>query len=85
MKSKLSFEDQKKTEKREMSRSSSFGLLLLLLGFLLVSSYAASDSVYDTFVQCLCLSSHSVPSDQASSIAYAQTNSSFRKVLQSYI
>ncbi|KAJ9705877.1 hypothetical protein PVL29_003806 [Vitis rotundifolia] len=67
----------------EMSRSSSFGLLLLLLGFLFVSSYAASDSVYDTFVQCL--SSHSVPSDQASSIAYAQTNSSFTKVLQSYI
>ncbi|KAJ9705876.1 hypothetical protein PVL29_003805 [Vitis rotundifolia] len=66
----------------EMSRSS-FGLLLLLLGFLFVSSYAASDSVYDTFVQCL--SSHSAPSDQALSIVYAQTNSSFIKVLQSYI
>ncbi|RVW42599.1 Retrovirus-related Pol polyprotein from transposon RE1 [Vitis vinifera] len=66
----------------EMSRSS-FGLLLLLLGFLFVSSHAASDSVYDTFVQCL--SSHSAPSDQASSIVYAQTNSSFIKVLQSYI
>ena len=65
-----------------MSRSS-FGLLLLLLGFLSVSSHAASDSVYDTFVQCL--SSHSAPSDQASSIVYAQTNSSFIKVLQSYI
>ena len=65
-----------------MSRSS-FGLLLLLLGFLSVSSYAASDSVYDPFVQCL--SSHSDPSDQASSIVYAQTNSSFIKVLQSYI
>ncbi|KAJ9705868.1 hypothetical protein PVL29_003799 [Vitis rotundifolia] len=65
----------------EMSRSS-FGLLLLL-GILFVSSYAAADSVYDTFVQCL--SSHSAPSDQASSIVYAQTNSSFIKVLQSYI
>ncbi|RVX03530.1 Retrovirus-related Pol polyprotein from transposon RE1 [Vitis vinifera] len=62
----------------EMSRSS-FGLLLLLLGFLFVSSHAASDSVYDTFVQCL--SSHSAPSDQASSIVYAQTNSSFIKTL----
>ncbi|RVW21214.1 Berberine bridge enzyme-like 21 [Vitis vinifera] len=66
----------------EMSRSS-FRLLLLLLGFLLVSSYAASDSVYDTFVQCL--SNHSAPSHQASSIVYAQTNSSFTNVLRSYI
>uniref|UniRef100_F6HTL3 FAD-binding PCMH-type domain-containing protein n=1 Tax=Vitis vinifera TaxID=29760 RepID=F6HTL3_VITVI len=65
-----------------MSRSS-FRLLLLLLGFLLVSSYAASDSVYDTFVQCL--SNHSAPSHQASSIVYAQTNSSFTNVLRSYI
>ncbi|KAL6348148.1 hypothetical protein AAG906_039596 [Vitis piasezkii] len=62
----------------EMSRSS-FRLLLLLLGFLLVSS----DSVYDTFVQCL--SNHSAPSHQASSIVYAQTNSSFTNVLRSYI
>ncbi|KAJ9705869.1 hypothetical protein PVL29_003800 [Vitis rotundifolia] len=66
----------------EMSRSS-FRLLLLLLGFLIVSSYAASDSVYDTFVQCL--SNHSAPSHQASSIVYAQTNSSFTNVLRSYI
>uniref|UniRef100_F6HTL0 FAD-binding PCMH-type domain-containing protein n=1 Tax=Vitis vinifera TaxID=29760 RepID=F6HTL0_VITVI len=64
----------------EMSRSS---FRLLLLGFLLVSSYAASDSVYDTFVQCL--SNHSAPSHQASSIVYAQTNSSFTNVLRSYI
>ena len=66
----------------EMSRSS-FRLQLLLIGFLFVSSYAASDSVYDTFVQCL--SNHSAPSHQASSIVYAQTNSSFTNVLRSYI
>ena len=68
----------------EMSGSSSGLLLLLLLGFLNVSSiYATSDSIYNDFVQCL--SHHSSPSLQASSIVYVQTNSSFTTVLQSYI
>ncbi|XP_034679369.1 berberine bridge enzyme-like 21 [Vitis riparia] len=66
----------------EMSRAS-FGLLLLLLGFLIISSSATSDSIYENFVQCL--SKYSSPFDQASSIVYAQTNSSFTNVLQSYI
>ena len=68
----------------EMSGSSSGLLLLLLLGFLNVSLiYATSDSIYSDFVHCL--SNHSSPSLQASSIVYAQTNSSFTTVLQSYI
>ncbi|KAJ9705859.1 hypothetical protein PVL29_003791 [Vitis rotundifolia] len=66
----------------EMSRAS-FGLLLLLLGFLIISSSANSDSTYENFVHCL--SKYSSPSLQASSIVYAQTNSSFTNVLQSYI
>ena len=67
-----------------MEISGSFlALLLLLLGFQILSSYATSDSIYDKFVQCL--SNHSSPSLQASSIVYAQTNSSFTTVLQSYI
>ncbi|KAL6348153.1 hypothetical protein AAG906_039601 [Vitis piasezkii] len=66
----------------EMSRAS-FGLQLLFLGFLIISSSATSDSIYENFVQCL--SKHSSPFDQASSIVYAQTNSSFTNVLQSYI
>ncbi|WJZ84630.1 hypothetical protein VitviT2T_004226 [Vitis vinifera] len=67
----------------EMSRASFGLLLLLLLGFLIISSSATSGSIYENFVQCL--SKHSSPFDQASSIVYAQTNSSFTNVLQSYI
>ncbi|RVX00549.1 Berberine bridge enzyme-like 8 [Vitis vinifera] len=47
------------------------------------SSCEASDSVYDTFIQCL--ASHSDPSPPASSIVYNQSNSSYTTVLQSYI
>ncbi|CBI34085.3 unnamed protein product, partial [Vitis vinifera] len=66
-----------------MSRASFGLLLLLLLGFLIISSSATSDSIYENFVQCL--SKYSSPFDQASSIVYAQTNSSFTNALQSYI
>ncbi|KAL6332350.1 hypothetical protein AAG906_004919 [Vitis piasezkii] len=61
--------------------------LVFLLGFLFFSSSSssceASDSVYDTFIQCL--ASHSDPSPPASSIVYNQSNSSYTTVLQSYI
>ena len=78
----MPLEYHRKTEKMEIS-GSFLALLLLLLGFQILSSYATSDSIYDKFVQCL--SNHSSPSLQASSIVYAQTNSSFTTVLQSYI
>ncbi|KAJ4702913.1 reticuline oxidase-like protein [Melia azedarach] len=70
-----------------MEKSSAFYpsmLLLLLFCFLNLSfSRAASDSVYESFLQCLTKQSNS--SDKISSIVYAQTNSSYTSVLQAYI
>lgn len=70
----------------EMSRSSPG--VLLLLGFLFVSSHAAAPApapanVHDSFLTCL--SNHSNPSNKNSSIVYTQTNPEFTKVLQHYI
>jgi FAD/FMN-containing dehydrogenase len=59
-------------------------ILLLLLPLLHTSgSSAASDSVYDTFVQCL--SKQTGQPDQVSKIVYAQGNASFTSVLRAYI
>ncbi|KAK3432580.1 hypothetical protein EUGRSUZ_D00086, partial [Eucalyptus grandis] len=44
---------------------------------------ASSDSVYDTFIQCL--AHRTQPSDHISDIVYSQANSSFVNVLVSYI
>ncbi|KAA8531468.1 hypothetical protein F0562_006179 [Nyssa sinensis] len=57
-------------------------LLHLCLGLWSVS-LAATDSVYDTFLQCL--SKNTNPADQISSILYTPNNPSFTTVLQSYI
>ncbi|KAK3011147.1 hypothetical protein RJ639_011091 [Escallonia herrerae] len=70
-----------------MKVSVSIPLVLLLLLPLLFTfnspSYAASNPVYDNFIQCL--SKNSNPSDQISSIVYNPQNSSYSSVLQSYI
>ncbi|KAK3026820.1 hypothetical protein RJ639_041892 [Escallonia herrerae] len=59
-------------------------LVLLALLFALSSiHYAASDAVYDKFVQCL--SSHSNTSDQISSIVFSPENPSYKSVLLNYI
>ncbi|KAL2474865.1 FAD-binding Berberine family protein [Abeliophyllum distichum] len=58
-------------------------LLVLLLCSLNSFSSAASDSVYDNFVQCF--AENKVPNDQISEILYNPTNPSFTSVLVSYI
>ncbi|XP_041027934.1 berberine bridge enzyme-like 21 [Juglans microcarpa x Juglans regia] len=57
----------------------------LLLCFLSVSPslQAASDSVYDAFIQCL--SNQTDQPDQVSEIVYAQSNASYTSVLRAYI
>ncbi|CAL5411767.1 unnamed protein product [Camellia sinensis] len=57
--------------------------ILLFFLFLFPISWAASDSPYDIFLQCL--TDHSNPSDQISSIVYNPNNTSYTTVLQSYI
>ncbi|KAI8000653.1 Berberine bridge enzyme-like 21 [Camellia lanceoleosa] len=65
-----------------MEETSPSPFLLLLLPFLLLPlSMAASD--LDTFVQCL--SNHSIPQNQISTIVYAPNNPSVTTILQSYI
>ncbi|CAL5346456.1 unnamed protein product [Camellia sinensis] len=64
-----------------MEETSPSHFLLLLLLLLLPLSMVASD--YDTFVQCL--SNHSIPQNQISTIVYAPNNPSFTTILQSYI
>ncbi|XP_031275512.1 berberine bridge enzyme-like 21 [Pistacia vera] len=59
-------------------------LLLLLLSFLNLScSWAASGSVYETFLHCLTHQPNST--NQVSSIVYSQKNASYTSVLRSYI
>ena len=59
-------------------------IIPLFLVFLHVSaSWAASDSVYDTFVQCL--SNQTNQPDQITKIVYSQTNPSYTTVLRAYI
>ncbi|KAF8027746.1 hypothetical protein BT93_E0613 [Corymbia citriodora subsp. variegata] len=61
-----------------------FALLLFILVSLHLSpSWAASDSVYGTFLQCL--TRRTQPSDHISDIVYSQANSSFTEVLTSYL
>lgn len=60
--------------------------VVLLLPFLCsfnCFSIAASDSVYDTFVQCF--SDNKTPQSQISQIVYGLSNASFTSVLQSYV
>ncbi|KAI9199155.1 hypothetical protein LWI28_028386 [Acer negundo] len=54
-------------------------LVFLLLHFTL----AASDSVYETFLQCL--TNHTNQTDQISNIVYTQNNSSYTSILRAYI
>ncbi|XP_010051873.2 berberine bridge enzyme-like 21 [Eucalyptus grandis] len=65
------------------SLSALFALLFILVSLHLSPSWAASNSVYDTFLQCL--THRSQPSHQISDIVYSQANSSFASVLVSYI
>ncbi|XP_031273908.1 berberine bridge enzyme-like 21 [Pistacia vera] len=59
-------------------------VLLLSLQFLNLSlAWGASDSVYETFLQCLNNQKNST--DELSKIVYAQTNPSYTSVLQAYI
>ncbi|KAL3741249.1 hypothetical protein ACJRO7_016821 [Eucalyptus globulus] len=60
-----------------------FTLLFILVSLHLSPSWAASDSVYDTFLQCL--TRRSQPSDHISDIIYSPANSSFANVLTSYL
>uniref|UniRef100_A0A5B6YRL3 Putative reticuline oxidase-like protein n=1 Tax=Davidia involucrata TaxID=16924 RepID=A0A5B6YRL3_DAVIN len=61
-------------------------LVHLCLGLWSVSS-AATDSVYDTFLECLSKNKNTEPADQIqiSSIIYSPSNPSYTRVLQSYI
>ncbi|CAN6689374.1 unnamed protein product [Malus baccata var. baccata] len=60
--------------------------VLVSLLFLQASvSWAASDSVYDSFLQCLNTKTKSSNTTQLSSIVYAQNNPSYTPILQAYI
>ncbi|CAK8578129.1 unnamed protein product [Lathyrus sativus] len=65
--------------------SSTVFLLLFLLFHLTVSEASSPtvESVYTSFLQCL--TNHTNPSDQISSLVFSQTNSSFTSLLQAYI
>ncbi|KAI3455911.1 hypothetical protein Pfo_012574 [Paulownia fortunei] len=71
------------SQSSDLFMSSPMLLLLLLLCSLSFYSFAASDSVYDTFVQCL--SNYKKTKDEISEIVYGPKNSSFTSVLQEYI
>lgn len=66
---------------REFHLSLAFSFLLLVLH--VCSSWAASDSVYDSFLRCL--QTNTNQSDQVSNILYSQTNASYSIVLRNYI
>ncbi|KAL5841064.1 hypothetical protein ACOSQ3_011667 [Xanthoceras sorbifolium] len=67
-----------------MKRSISLLVFVLLLHFLHLSfTWAASDAVYETFLQCL--TNHTNQKDQISNIVYTQNNSSYASVLRAYI
>ncbi|XP_048320408.1 berberine bridge enzyme-like 21 [Ziziphus jujuba] len=70
-------------DKMVMKDSFRLSLAFLLLILHVSSSLASSDSVYDTFLQCL--EKNTNQSDQVSNILYSPTNSSFSKVLSNYI
>ncbi|XP_030468447.1 berberine bridge enzyme-like 19 [Syzygium oleosum] len=70
-----------------MKRLTSLPSLFALLLFILVSlhlppSWAASDSVYDTFLRCL--TNRTRPSDHISDIVYSQANSAYADILEAY-
>ncbi|XP_022724689.1 berberine bridge enzyme-like 21 [Durio zibethinus] len=58
-------------------------LPLLAFVFIIFSSTAASDSIYESFLQCL--KSQSNPSDHVPNIVYSPSNSSYNSVLQAHI
>ncbi|GLT35659.1 hypothetical protein SLA2020_100920 [Shorea laevis] len=58
-------------------------LVLFLVLFNISLSTAASDSVYESFLQCL--TNQSKPSDDLSKIVLAKSNSSYTSVLRAYI
>ena len=58
-------------------------MIPLFLVLLLPLHVTASDSVYETFVQCL--SNQTNQPDQVSNIVYSQTNPSYTAVLRAYI
>ncbi|POO01082.1 Xanthine dehydrogenase C subunit [Trema orientale] len=65
-----------------MSNTRMFPLAILLLLNISVLS-KASDSVYNTFLQCL--QNQTNPTDRVSNSVYSQSNSSYDSVLQAYI
>ncbi|KAL5773891.1 hypothetical protein ACOSP7_011448 [Xanthoceras sorbifolium] len=64
-----------------MRKSNSIIFVFLLFQFSL--TWAASDSVHETFLQCL--KNHTNPKDQISNIVYSETNASYTSVLRAYI
>ncbi|KAF3964442.1 hypothetical protein CMV_011265 [Castanea mollissima] len=58
-------------------------MIPLFLVLLIPLHVSASDSVYETFVQCL--SNQTNQPDQVSNIVYSQANPSFTTVLRAYI
>ena len=57
--------------------------ILLLLNLSSLSIASSSDSVYNTFLQCL--QNQTNPTDRVSNSVYSQSNSSYNSVLQAYI
>ncbi|KAK3188751.1 hypothetical protein Dsin_028312 [Dipteronia sinensis] len=68
-----------------MTKSNSIFVFFIFLSFLNLSlTWAASNSVYETFLQCL--TKHTTnQTDNISNIVYTQTNSSYTSVLRAYI
>ncbi|XP_058731336.1 berberine bridge enzyme-like 21 [Vicia villosa] len=58
--------------------------VIIILVLHVSNSHAASssESIYETFLQCL--KSHTTPQDQVSNIVYAQTNASYTSIFQAF-
>ncbi|XP_009795337.1 berberine bridge enzyme-like 21 [Nicotiana tabacum] len=75
-------------KKSSQSSTMSCSCLLLLFHFLLLLKFSslslgASDSVYDSFVNCL--TTKSIPQSEISKIVYSPNNASFNPILQAYV
>ncbi|XP_009630062.1 berberine bridge enzyme-like 21 [Nicotiana tomentosiformis] len=75
-------------KKSSQSSTMSCSCLLFLFHFLLLLKFSslslgASDSVYDSFVNCL--TTKSIPQSEISKIVYSPSNASFNPILQAYV
>ena len=79
------FRYPKTSKHRVMIKSNSIFVFFIFLSFLNLSlTWAASNPVYETFLQCL--TNHTTnKTDNISNIVYAQTNPSYTSVLRAYI